>query len=81
MRITFFTEQAAKTAVETWERHGFTAARSGTVIVTDCPTLWAVPMIHRVIGFKQVKRLDVIRPARPAMSEESQERFPLAGFS
>jgi len=66
MRITFFTEQAAQAAVETWERHGFAAARSGTVVVTDCPTLWAVPIIHRVIGFSQVDRFDVWGPADPA---------------
>jgi hypothetical protein len=66
MRITFFTEQAAEAAVETWERHGFAAARSGTVVVTDCPTLWAVPIIHRVIGFGQVERFDVLNPAKPA---------------
>jgi hypothetical protein len=59
MRITFFTEEAAKAAVETWERHGFAAARSGTVVVTDCPTLWAVPIIHRTIGFHQVERLEL----------------------
>ncbi len=68
MRITFFTEQAAQAAVETWERHGFAAARSGAVVVTDCPTLWAVPIIHRVIGFGQVERLDVLTPAEPARS-------------
>jgi hypothetical protein len=66
MRITFFTEQAAQAAVETWERHGFAAARSGTVVVTDCPTLWAVPIIHRVIGFAQVERFDVLSPVDPA---------------
>jgi hypothetical protein len=62
MRITFFSEDAARAAVETWERHGFAAARTGTVVVTDCPTLRAVPIIHRVIGFEQVERLDVIGP-------------------
>jgi hypothetical protein len=62
MRITFFTEDAARAAVEIWERHGFTATRQGTVVVTDCPTLWAVPIIKRAIGFDRVERLDVIRP-------------------
>jgi hypothetical protein len=75
MRITFFTEQAAQVAVETWERHGFSAARSGTVVVTDCPTLWAVPIIHRVIGLGQVDRFDVLGPAEPARhpSADGQE--------
>jgi hypothetical protein len=71
MRITFFTEQAARAAVEIWERHGFAAARTGTVVVTDCPTLWAVPIIHRVIGFNQVERFDVLSPAKPASSSST----------
>jgi hypothetical protein len=66
MRITFFTEQAAQAAVETWERHGFAATRSGTVVVTDCPTLWAVPIVDRVIGFGQVERFDVLSAAKPS---------------
>jgi len=80
MRITFFTEQAAEAAIETWKRHGFAAARSGTVVVTDCPTLWAVPIIHRTIGFHQVERLDVISPTR--MPNAGEQRFFSAdGFS
>jgi hypothetical protein len=83
MRITFFTEQAAEAAVETWERHGFAAARSGTVVVTDCPTLWAVPIIHRTIGFHQVERLDVISPESPTRTPNARERrgFSADGFS
>jgi hypothetical protein len=83
MRITFFTEQAAVAAVETWERHGFTAARSGTVVITDCPTLWAVPIIHRAIGFHQVERLDVIRPDSPTRMPNAGEKrgFSADGFS
>ena len=83
MRITFFTEQAAEAAVETWERHGFTAARSGTVVITDCPTLWAVPIIHRAIGFQQVERLDVISPDSPSRTPSAGEQrdVSLDGFS
>jgi hypothetical protein len=83
MRITFFTEQAAEAAVETWERHGFAAARSGTVVITDCPTLWAVPIIHRTIGFHQVERFDVISPNSPTRmpSAGEQRGFSPHGFS
>jgi len=81
MRITFFTEQAAEAAVETWERHGFAAARSGTVVVTDCPTLWAVPIIKRVIGFHQVERLDVVGSAKPAKKTDDHGGLSAAGFS
>lgn len=81
MRITFFTEQAAEAAVETWERHGFAAARSGTVVVTDCPTLWAVPIINRVIGFHQVERLDVIGSTKPAKNTDDHGGLSAAGSS
>jgi hypothetical protein len=74
MRITFFTEQAAEAAVKTWERHGFAAARSGTAVITDCPTLWAVPIIHRAIGFHQVERLDVISPHSPTSTPNAGEQ-------
>jgi hypothetical protein len=80
MRITFFTEQAAEAAVETWERHGFAAARSGTVVVTDCPTLWAVPIIHRAIGFHLVEKLDVISPTRVSNAGEQRD-VSADGFS
>jgi hypothetical protein len=60
VRITFLTEQAAQAAVEIWEHHGFSATRSGAVVVTDCPTLWAVPIVKRAIGFHQVERFEVI---------------------
>jgi len=80
MRITFFTEEAAVAAVETWERHGFAAARSGTVVITDCPTLWAVPIIHRAIGFNQVERFDVISSTRMPSAEE-QRGSSADGFS
>jgi hypothetical protein len=60
MQITFFTEHAAQAAVRLWEQHGFSAVRLGTVVVSDCPTLWAVPIISRAIGFHQVERLDVM---------------------
>jgi hypothetical protein len=83
MRITFLTEQAAVAAVETWERHGFSAARSGTVVITDCPTLWAVPIIHRAIGFHQVERLEVIRSDSPIRmpTAAEQKHFSPNGFS
>ena len=83
MRITFLTEQAAEAAVETWERHGFAAARSGTVVITDGPTLWAVPMVHRAIGFHQVERLDITSRASPRRmpNAEEQGRFSVNGFS
>ena len=60
MRITFSTEEAAQAALDICERHGFGATRSGAVVVTSCPALWAIPIIHRTIGFHQVERLFVL---------------------
>jgi hypothetical protein len=45
MRITFFTEQATRAAVEIWERYGVAAVQSKTAVMTDWPTLWAVSNI------------------------------------
>jgi hypothetical protein len=78
MRITFFTEDAAQAAVDIWKRHGFEATRTGTVVATDCPTLWAVPVINRAIGFDKVKRFDVVAtddaplPRQPFGPEDSR---------
>jgi len=87
MRITFFTEDAAQAAVEIWKRHGFSATRSGTEVVTDCPTLWAVPVINRAIGFDKVKRFDVAGvdhaplPGQPLGARDDRRRDPRGAAS
>jgi len=73
VRITFSTEEAAQAALDIWERHGLGATRSGAVVVTTCPALWAIPIIHRTIGFHQVERLVVVdspMAAERALPEE-----------
>lgn len=63
MRITFTTEEAARAVEAIWERHGFEAVRDGATIETSCPTLWAIPVIDRAIGFDQVE--EIVLPDSP----------------
>jgi hypothetical protein len=65
MRIWFFEEEAAREAASIWKRHGYSAARRGAVVTTNCPTLWAVSVIDREIGFDKVMRMEVVPPAEP----------------
>jgi hypothetical protein len=67
MQIRFVTEEAARTAVDILDHHGFGAERSGAAVSSSCPTLWAVQVIDRLIGFGQVESVDVA----PATAEES----------
>jgi hypothetical protein len=82
MRITFFTEAAAQATVEIWKRHGFGATRVGQTVVTDGPTLWAVPVIYRHIGFDKVERLELARssPLELPMSSEAGGLFGASVF-
>ena len=79
MRITFASEQVAEAAVELWQRHGFAATRAGTTVVTNCPTLWAVPVLARSIGLDQVQRM-IVHDRRTSTTQRSKdERGNLAG--
>jgi hypothetical protein len=66
MRIWFFEEEAAREAASIWKRHGYTAARRGSIVTTNCPTLWAASVIDREIGFDKVMRMEVVPPAEPS---------------
>jgi hypothetical protein len=59
MRIKFSNEHTAQAAAHVFERYGYRAFRSGPVLVTDCPTLLAVPVVHRSVGFERIQELDV----------------------
>jgi hypothetical protein len=59
MRITFSNEHSARTAANVLERYGYRASRTGTVVVTDCPTLLAVPAVERAVGLGRVDDLDL----------------------
>jgi hypothetical protein len=77
MRITFLSDEAARTAVEIWERHGFAARLTGRTVETDGPTLWAVPIIHRNVGFHQIENLDILHP-RPGGRTPDDDRVEAA---
>lgn len=72
MRITFASEQVAEAAVELWQRHGFAATRTGTTVVTNGPTLWAVPVLARSIGLDQVQRM-IVHDRRAATTQRSKD--------
>ncbi len=74
MKITFSSEKVAKAAVSIWERNGFRATRTGPTIVTDCPTLWAVPILRRAIGFDRVEKVAVDAPGVAAGKLASSRR-------
>jgi hypothetical protein len=59
MWITFSNEATAEVAVTVFARYGYQTRRCGTVVVTDCPTLLAVPVMDRAIGLGRVKRVDI----------------------
>lgn len=65
MRIWFFEEEAAREAAGIWKRYGYSATRRGATVTTNCPTLWAVSVIDREIGFDKVMRMEVVPPAEP----------------
>jgi hypothetical protein len=49
-------------------------------VTTDCPTLWAVSVIARNIGFDKVVRLDVV-PAGARSSSSDAGCFREAAFA
>ena len=59
MRITFANEHSAHAAAKVLERYGYRAERTGNSVVTDCPTLLAIPAIERAVGLGRVEDLDL----------------------
>jgi hypothetical protein len=41
------------------EAYGYSAKQFGRDVVTDCPTLLAVPAIQKRVGFAEIERLDL----------------------
>ena len=63
MRMTFSSEKVARAAAAILEQYGYTAEPVGTAIVTDCPTLLAVPVVGRAIGLHEVENVHLGDPA------------------
>ncbi len=59
LRVSFSNLTKAKAAVRVFEGYGYSAEQRGREVVTDCPTLLALPAIERRIGFADIERLDL----------------------
>jgi hypothetical protein len=49
----------ALAAVKVLEAYGYSAKLFGRDVVTDCPTLLAIPAIQNRVGFGEIERLDM----------------------
>lgn len=59
MRVSFSTMTTARAAVNVLEAYGYSAKQLGCDVVTDCPTLLAIPAIQKRVGFAEIERLDL----------------------
>ena len=59
LRVSFSSMTKARTAVNVLEGYGYVAKQFGREVVTDCPTLLAVPAIEKRVGFAEIERLDL----------------------
>ena len=59
LRVSFSTMATARAAASVLEAYGYSAEQFGREVVTDCPTLLALPAIQKMVGFSEVERLDL----------------------
>lgn len=59
LRISFSSMTTARAAVNVLEAFGYSAKQHGRDVVTDCPTLLAVPAIQKRVGLAEIERLDL----------------------
>jgi hypothetical protein len=59
LRVSFSSMTTARAAVNVLEAFGYSTKQFGRDVVTNCPTLLAVPAIEKRIGFADIDRLDV----------------------
>jgi hypothetical protein len=57
MQITFRNEAAATAAVKIINRYGYAASARGSVVLTDCPPLLALPAVARGVGLHQMQEV------------------------
>lgn len=79
MRIKFSNEHTAQAAANVFERYGYKAFRSGPVLVTNCPTLLAVPVVHRSVGLDRVQELDIVAGPPPGSVLDAPDEVIIAG--
>ena len=65
MRVSFSSMTTARAAVNVLETYGYSAKQFGRDVVTDCPTLLAVPAIQRRVGLAAIERLDLTGRSAP----------------
>ena len=70
MRATLSSMTAARSVRTVLESYGYSAKQVGRDVLTDCPTLLALPAIERQVGLAAIDRLDLMRSA--AGSEPSE---------
>ena len=58
LRVSFSSMTTARAAADVLEAYGYSARQVGRDVVTDCPTLLALPAIQNRVGFAEVERLD-----------------------
>ena len=59
LRVSFSSVTKARAAVRVLEDYGYSTKQLGREVVTDCPTLLALPAIEKRVGFAGVERLDL----------------------
>jgi hypothetical protein len=74
LRVSFSTMTTARAAVNALEAYGYSAQQSGCDVVTDCPTLLAIPAIQKRVGFGRIERLDL--SGATSFPESTAEFFP-----
>ena len=57
MRVSFSSTSTARAAVSVLEAYGYSAKQIDRDVITDCPTLLAVPAIQKRLGLAEVERL------------------------
>jgi hypothetical protein len=78
MRVTLSHATAARSVRTVLESYGYSAKQVGRTVLTDCPTLLALPAIEKQVGLAAIDRLDLMKGA--AGSGPSEVGRPHAGF-
>ena len=66
MRVTLSTMTAARSVRTVLESYGYSAKQVRRDVLTDCPTLLALPAIERQVGLAAIDRLDLMKCAAGA---------------
>jgi len=85
MRVSFSNVTTARAARDVFEAYGYPAEQFGCEVVTDCPTLLALPALEKRVGLAAVERLDLgggdrrgdLAKADPSMGTDALRRDAL----